>query len=154
MLYSCMELDELTKSWESWTRRPTMSWRSDRGNAHEVNSNAELSAQSAERWEQLCDETRAENAARSERRPGCLRDSTLAGAAAGVVGCAGMLQLTRTRSAALRKLAGAGGMAFRCDSGAKTAPLAVYSDRTDGGGCWGAIGAVPALSQSGPHHRR
>ncbi len=89
-----------------------MSWRSDRGNAHEVNSNAELSAQSAERWQQLCDETRAENAARSERRPGCLRDSTMAGAAAGVVGCAGMLQLTRTRSAALRKLAGAGGMAF------------------------------------------
>lgn len=63
-----------------------MSSLADRGGSADVLDGADLSAEGAARWMERREAAAAENAARRERREGCLRDSALVGAGCGAVG--------------------------------------------------------------------
>ena len=91
-----------------------MSAAADRGHAAEVREGARLDAEAASSWRDRRSATLIENEQRRERRDGCLRDSALAGATAGVVGAGLMYTYTvQRRSAIYRKWLGGGGQAFQ-----------------------------------------
>lgn len=58
-----------------------------------------MSAEAAAQWTARREDALAENRARASRRGDCLRDSTIVGAVAGVLGCAGCLRFVRARAA-------------------------------------------------------
>ena len=89
-----------------------MSALSDRGQSHEIASDAKLDQQAALTWVQRREAALAENAIRRERREVCLRDSAITGAAAGIAGAYGAYRATMSLSAARRTFMGSGGQAF------------------------------------------
>ena len=89
-----------------------MSASADRGQEAEIATNAKLDRESAASWIERREAALAENAQRRERREGCLRDSALTGAAAGIAGGYGAYRATMSLSSARRAFMGSGGQAF------------------------------------------
>ena len=90
-----------------------MSSSADRGNTADVRKGARLGNEAAASWLDRREQTLAENEQRRGRRETCLRDSALAGAAAGTMGAVAMYRFTMRRSAYFRNFLGGGGQAFQ-----------------------------------------